>query len=190
MSARIASSSSTSASAPTAASNPRRGGRGAASSPARSSVLTIAATGLPLCSMRNRSFPDETRSTSSRSRLLASAVLIDLANLHLLPLYFQIDYHISSERWIERTLERIPYRSRHPVGGKGWNRASGEYAANGEEEFGVRMGVETWKDGWLRWIKCSSYKIAVIEGVDDLDPDDNNVDVEVHFDDGRGYSAT
>ena len=52
------------------------------------------------------------------------------------------------------------------------------------------MGVETSKEGWLRSIKGPDYKILVIEGVEELDPLDDNVDVEVHFDDGRVYSAT
>jgi hypothetical protein len=52
------------------------------------------------------------------------------------------------------------------------------------------MNVETSKDGWLRSIEGPGYRIEVIEGVDDLDYEDNNVDVEVHFDDGRVYSAT
>ncbi len=52
------------------------------------------------------------------------------------------------------------------------------------------MSVETFKEEWCRWIKGSDYRILVIEGVDDLDPINNNVDLEVHFDDGRRYGAT
>src|ERR1051326_5653177 len=52
------------------------------------------------------------------------------------------------------------------------------------------MAVETWKEEWMRWIQGPGYRIGVIEGVDDLDPLDDNVDLEVLFDNGRGYGAT
>lgn len=52
------------------------------------------------------------------------------------------------------------------------------------------MPVESFKEEWRRWIQGPDYRILVIEGVDELDPIDNNVDVEVHFDDGRRYGAT
>ena len=52
------------------------------------------------------------------------------------------------------------------------------------------MSVETFKEEWWRWIQGSDYRILVIEGVDDLYPINNNVDLEVHFDDGRRYGAT
>jgi hypothetical protein len=57
----------------------------------------------------------------------------------------------------------------------------------------VRSGellVETYKEEWRRWIKGPNYRILLIEGVDELDASDNNVDAEVWFDDGRRYSAT
>jgi hypothetical protein len=52
------------------------------------------------------------------------------------------------------------------------------------------MAVETFKEEWRRWIKGPDYRILVIEGVDELDPLNDNVDVEVHFDDGRRYGGT
>jgi hypothetical protein len=52
------------------------------------------------------------------------------------------------------------------------------------------MDVETFKEEWRRWIKGPDYRILLIEGVDDLDPTDDNVDVEILFDDGRRYGAT
>jgi hypothetical protein len=52
------------------------------------------------------------------------------------------------------------------------------------------MPVETFKEEWRRWIKGPDYRILLIEGVEELDPLNDNVDVEVHFDDGRCYGAT
>jgi hypothetical protein len=52
------------------------------------------------------------------------------------------------------------------------------------------MPVESFKEDWMRWIKGPGYRILLIEGIDDLDPIENNVDVEIHFDDGRRYGAT
>jgi hypothetical protein len=52
------------------------------------------------------------------------------------------------------------------------------------------MHVETRKEEWMRWIKGPNYRILLIEGVDELDPIDDNVDVEILFDDGRRYGAT